>query len=52
VAVLTGHLLKDPDSVTRYHQQADPRPAYANPPVEIGPTLGEVERVLRSRDAR
>jgi len=38
--------------VTRYHQQADPRPAYANPPVEIGPTLGEVERVLRSRDAR
>jgi threonine synthase len=52
VAVLTGHLLKDPESVTRYHQQADPRPPHANPPVEIGPTLGELERELRSRDAR
>jgi threonine synthase len=51
VAVLTGHLLKDPESVTRYHQQADPRPPHANPPVEIGPTLGELERALRSRDA-
>ena len=52
VAVLTGHLLKDPESVTRYHQQTDPRPPHANPPVEIGPTLGELERELRSRDAR
>src|SRR2546422_5449116 len=25
VAVLTGHLLKDPDSVTRYHQAAEDR---------------------------
>jgi len=48
VAVLTGHLLKDPDSVTRYHQAADPRPPGANPPVEIGPTLSDVERELRA----
>ena len=49
VAVLTGHLLKDPDSVTRYHQAADPRPPGANPPIEIGATLSDVERELRAR---
>lgn len=49
VAVLTGHVLKDPDSVTRYHQPSDRRPPRpgANPPVEIEPTLAEVERELR-----
>jgi threonine synthase len=47
VAVLTGHLLKDPGSIQRYHQEMDPAPARANRPVEIAATLAEVERVLR-----
>jgi threonine synthase len=47
VAVLTGHLLKDPESVTRYHQETEPAPPGANRPIEIEPRLAEVERVLR-----
>src|SRR5213596_224241 len=35
VAVLTGHVLKDPEIVTRYHQELEPRPARANRPIEI-----------------
>lgn len=46
VAVLTGHLLKDPGAVTTYHQGTEPRPARANRPIEIDPTVREVERVL------
>jgi threonine synthase len=46
VAVLTGHILKDPDLLLRYHQQMDPPPPGANRPIEIEPTLAEVERVL------
>ena len=47
VAVLTGHILKDPDLLLRYHQEMDPPPPGANRPVEIEPTLAAVERVLR-----
>jgi len=47
VAVLTGHLLKDPDSVIRYHQETEPAPPGANRPIEIEPRLADVERVLR-----
>jgi threonine synthase len=47
VAVLTGHILKDPDLLLRYHQETDPPPPGANRPVEIEPTLAAVERVLR-----
>jgi threonine synthase len=47
VAVLTGHILKDPGLLFRYHQEMDPPPAGANRPVEIEPSLAEVERVLR-----
>ena len=39
VAVLTGHLLKDPESVTEYS---------ANRPIEIEARLAEVERVLKN----
>lgn len=49
VAVLTGHLLKDPESVTQYHQEREPPPPYANRPVEIEARLAEVERVMSSR---
>ena len=46
VAVLTGHVLKDPGALLRYHQEMSPAPQYANPPVEIDPTIEAVERVL------
>ncbi|HEX6053826.1 MAG TPA: threonine synthase [Gemmatimonadaceae bacterium] len=46
VAVLTGHLLKDPGALLRYHQELSPRPAYANAPVEIDASLDEVERAI------
>lgn len=46
VAVLTGHVLKDPGTVQWYHQEREPRPERANRPVEIEPSLAEVERVL------
>jgi threonine synthase len=49
VAVLTGHILKDPDLLLRYHQEMDPPPAGANRPVEIGPDIREIERVLQQR---
>ena len=44
VAVLTGHLLKDPGAVIDFHSRPGPR---RNPPVTIAPRLAEVERQLR-----
>jgi threonine synthase len=49
VAVLTGHLLKDPEAVTRYHAELDPPPAHANRPVEIAARIDAVEQVMRAR---
>ena len=46
VAVLTGHVLKDPGALLTYHQETEPPPAHANRPVEIEPTLAAVERVI------
>jgi threonine synthase len=46
VAVLTGHLLKDPGALVRYHQETEPPPPHANRPIEIEPRVAEVERVL------
>ena len=46
VAILTGHVLKDPGVVTRYHQETEPPPPHANRPIEIEPRLAEVERIL------
>jgi hypothetical protein len=48
VAVLTGHVLKDPGSVVAYHQETEPPPAHANRPIEIDARVSEVERVLAS----
>jgi threonine synthase len=45
-AVLTGHLLKDPGALVKYHQETDPSPARANRPIEIEARVSEVERVL------
>ena len=44
VAVLTGHLLKDPQAVLDFHRRPGRR---ANPPREIAARLAEVEKVLR-----
>jgi len=49
VAVLTGHILKDPGVLMKYHQQTEPPPAGANRPTEIDPTLSAIERVLERR---
>lgn len=46
VAVLTGHILKDPGALLRYHQELSPAPELANPPVEIEASIDAVERVL------
>jgi len=46
VAVLTGHLLKDPAAVTRYHVETEPPPPRANRPIEIEPLMSEIEREL------
>jgi threonine synthase len=44
VAVLTGHLLKDPGAVMDFHS----RPGrLRNPPLTIAPRVAEVERLLR-----
>jgi threonine synthase len=47
VAVLTGHVLKDPGMLLTYHREMDPPPPGANRPVEIEPDLREVERALK-----
>jgi threonine synthase len=47
VAVLTGHVLKDPELLLKYHQTMTPVPPRANKPIEIGNSIQEVERVLR-----
>jgi threonine synthase len=46
VAVLTGHVLKDPAVTTWYHQEADPSPRFRNAPVEVEPSVEAVEHVL------
>ena len=46
-AVLTGHVLKDPGILLRYHMETEPPPPRANRPVEIEPRLSAVEQVLR-----
>jgi threonine synthase len=46
VAVLTGHVLKDPGILLDYHAAGSSRPG-ANSPVEIDPDLSAVEAVLR-----
>jgi len=46
IAVLTGHILKDPGLLMHYHQELEPPPAMANRPISIAADLREVERVL------
>jgi threonine synthase len=46
VAVLTGHILKDPEILLHYHRETEPALPGANRPIEIDPDLREVERAL------
>ena len=46
VAVLTGHILKDPDVLLAYHLTREPIPSKANRPVEIDADLDQLTRVL------
>jgi threonine synthase len=48
VAILTGHILKDPGLLLQYHQEMEPPPPGANRPIEIHATLSDLERVLRN----
>ena len=51
-AVLTGHLLKDPGILVKYHQEMDPAPQFANRPIEIDASVSEVERVISAMESR
>jgi threonine synthase len=46
VAVLTGHVLKDPGVVMEFHARAG---RHRNPPVTIEGRLPEVEALLKRR---
>jgi threonine synthase len=48
VCVLTGHVLKDPESLDRYHRGTEPPPAHANRPIEIDATVSAVSAVMRT----
>ena len=47
LAVLTGHVLKDPGILLWYHEELKPHPDRANRPVEISADIREVERFVR-----
>jgi threonine synthase len=52
VAVLTGHILKDPGLLLQYHQEMDPPPPGANRPTIIDPDIRELEQVLKQKRER
>ena len=49
IGILTGHLLKDPSSTVDYHTGVWPRAQFANPPVEVAPTITAVKQELEKR---
>ncbi|HEX2914700.1 MAG TPA: threonine synthase [Chloroflexia bacterium] len=46
VGVLTGHILKDPDSIINYHLNTVNPAEDANQPIQVRPVLEEVLRIL------
>ena len=48
VAVLTGHILKDPAILQQIHQDASIAPDLANRPIRIPPDIAAVRDVLNS----
>jgi threonine synthase len=49
VGILTGNLMKDPAATVDYHTGQWPDAAYANPPVQLEPTLDAVKTVLEKQ---
>src|SRR5690606_4541856 len=47
VAVLTGHILKDPGILQRMHVEDGPLSDAANRPTLVAPTLAAIEAVLK-----
>lgn len=45
-AILTGHILKDPDTTGAYHLHTDPAPAHANRPLVVDADLAAVAQAL------
>jgi threonine synthase len=52
VAVLTGHLLKDPGALVKYHQETEPPPRRANRPVKIDASVEAVRHELELERVR
>jgi threonine synthase len=50
VAILTGHILKDPGALLSFHQEMNPPPRGANRPMEIEANLSALERVVSRQD--
>ncbi|MGN6391418.1 MAG: threonine synthase [Gemmatimonadales bacterium] len=48
VAILTGHILKDPGILLDYHSTREPAPPGANRPIEIEADLGAVQRAIET----
>jgi threonine synthase len=48
VAVLTGHILKDPGILQQIHQEGSIAPLLANPPIRIPPNIAAVRQLLNS----
>jgi threonine synthase len=49
VAVLTGHVLKDPEILVSMHRDLEPPPAWANRPVEIEATVRAVAAAIERK---
>ena len=49
VAVLTGHVLKDPETILDFHRRTDGALAISNAPLSIEPTLAALEAAVFSR---
>ncbi len=45
VGILTGHMLKDPDTIIQYHY--NPHNLYANPPIAVENTLSSIVSALQ-----
>ncbi len=48
VGLLTGHVLKDPDAIAKYHDR-EPNHRYSNPPREINASLDELASILNEK---
>jgi threonine synthase len=52
VCVLTGHLLKDPDTTLAYHEGRLGEGSRSNPARVIEPDLQEIQRALSEWESR